>query len=198
MFLDGVVERAADLLQPVLQKIAHPDDHRRPDLALPQPLDHLVQIDLALGVALRHHEQMPLRVHAEIAIAPVADPVQLLRVLDRPRAPRGSLIRSHPRNLDLHRSEIRAARRRHRCHLLLCRASAAPRVRFSPLRAEPSNLCELNSRRAFLQTDGTFPPRCAPRTGLLHASKANTLFGKHIRALPALPPRHPTRAATKR
>ena len=81
---DRLRERLVQARQAVTQDVREAHDDRRRQIARLQALDDFEQIDLALGRAVRAHDDVPGVVDAEVALAPGGDLIQIERVLDVP------------------------------------------------------------------------------------------------------------------
>ena len=81
---DRLRERVVQMLEPVREDVGEAHHHRRRELAFLQSLHDVEQVDLALGVHVRPHHEVPGGVHAEVALAPGVDLVELGGVVDRP------------------------------------------------------------------------------------------------------------------
>ena len=81
---DRLRERVVQMFEAVREDVGETHHHRRGELALLQSLHDVEQVDLALGVHVGAHHEVAGRIHAEIALAPGVDLVELCGIVDRP------------------------------------------------------------------------------------------------------------------
>ena len=77
VFGDRLRKRVVHALQAVRQYVGEAHHDRGGQIARLEPLDHLVQVDLALCGGVRTHDHVAVRVDAEVALAPRAHVVEL-------------------------------------------------------------------------------------------------------------------------
>jgi hypothetical protein len=82
---DRLRERVMQMLEPVRQDVREAHDHRSRELALLEALDHVEEVDLARRAHVRADHEVSGGIHAEVALAPGVDLVELGGILDRPR-----------------------------------------------------------------------------------------------------------------
>ena len=84
---DGVGESLVNLADAMLEDVGEANQAGKLDVALAKLIDEFFQIDRRLGeVAVRMDGDMALVVDGEIAVAPVADAIELGGILGRPDA----------------------------------------------------------------------------------------------------------------
>ncbi len=81
---DGLRERLLQPTQAMAQDVGEAHHHRRGQIALTQPFDHFIQIDLAIRRAVRPHHDVAGGVDAEVVLAPGGHLIQVERILGVP------------------------------------------------------------------------------------------------------------------
>jgi hypothetical protein len=77
VFGDRLRERVMQMLEPMREDVGEANHNGSGELAFFQTLDDLEQIDLASCVHVRPHHEVPVGFHAEVALSPGVDLVEL-------------------------------------------------------------------------------------------------------------------------
>ena len=82
--LDGVRERLVDLADAMAEDVGEAEQDRELDAAFLELIDEFLEVDRLLGLLVRMDDDVALVVDGEVALAPVADAVGFVGVLDLP------------------------------------------------------------------------------------------------------------------